>query len=111
MTTLASRRLVNQLMLRHSSRNLPLKLSFVPFCQGLPGAMNAVSMPARLSQPSTASETNSGPLSLRMTRGAPRMSQTGLSDPSRFGRSDPPQFGKSDPVQFGKSDPFGRALS
>ena len=27
-------------MVRHSSRNLPLKLSLVPFCQGLPGSMS-----------------------------------------------------------------------
>ena len=33
-------------MLRHSSRNLPLKLSSVPFCHGLPGSISAVSMPA-----------------------------------------------------------------
>jgi hypothetical protein len=30
---------------RHSTRNLPLKLSVTPFCQGLPGLMKAVPMP------------------------------------------------------------------
>jgi hypothetical protein len=62
----------NHSRLRHSSRNLPLKLSFVPFCQGFPGAMNAVSIPSRCSHPMTAIDTNSGPLSERNTRGAPR---------------------------------------
>lgn len=33
----ASRRLRNHSTLRHSSRNLPLNASFVPFCHGLPG--------------------------------------------------------------------------
>ena len=39
MMTLASRRLRNHSTLRHSSRNLPLKDSLVPFCHGLPGSM------------------------------------------------------------------------
>ena len=34
MTILASARERNHSRLRHSSRNLPLKLSVVPFCQG-----------------------------------------------------------------------------
>jgi hypothetical protein len=38
----ASRREWNHSMLRHSSRNLPLNLSSVPFCQGFPGSMSAV---------------------------------------------------------------------
>ena len=29
---------------RHSSRNFPLKDSFVPFCQGFPGSISAVSI-------------------------------------------------------------------
>ena len=45
MTTLASARERNHSTLRHSSRNLPLKLSLVPFCQGLPGLISAVAMP------------------------------------------------------------------
>jgi hypothetical protein len=33
------------LRLRHSSRNLPMKRSVAPFCQGFPGSINAVLMP------------------------------------------------------------------
>jgi hypothetical protein len=40
-----------------------LKLSSVPFCQGFPGAMCAVSMPSAVVQRRIALETNSGPLS------------------------------------------------
>ena len=61
MIATASRLLRNHSMFRHSSRNRPLKLSFVPFCQGFPGAMKALSMPASVSHRSTAAETNSGP--------------------------------------------------
>ena len=67
MRTRASARLENECMLRHSSRNFPLKLSLVALCQGFPGAMKALLTPERLSQPSTASETNSGPLAERST--------------------------------------------
>ena len=35
---------------RHSFRNFPLNDSSVPFCQGLPGSMNAVSIFAVCSQ-------------------------------------------------------------
>ena len=66
MTILASIRLLNHSMLRHSSRNLPLNDSFDPFCQGLPGSMLACS-----SNCSTARDTNSGPLSERICRGLP----------------------------------------
>ena len=60
-------------MLRHSSRKRPLKLSSVPFCQGLPGSMWAVSMPSAVVQRRIALETNSGPLSdLQVARGAAR---------------------------------------
>jgi hypothetical protein len=52
-------------MLRHSSRTLALKLSLVPFCQGFPGAMCAVSMPSSVTHRRTAVKTNSGPLSDR----------------------------------------------
>jgi len=45
MTTFASARERNHSRLRHSSRNLPLKLSATPFCQGLPGSINAVPIP------------------------------------------------------------------
>jgi hypothetical protein len=37
----------NHSMLKHTSRSLPLKLSSVPFCHGLPGSMCAVSTCAR----------------------------------------------------------------
>ena len=40
-STFASGRLRNHSKLRHSSRNLSLKLSFVAFCHGLPGSMSA----------------------------------------------------------------------
>src|SRR5882757_6343931 len=43
MMALASARERNHSMLK--SRNLPLKLSPTPFCQGLPGSIRAVSMP------------------------------------------------------------------
>src|ERR1700722_10617980 len=45
MMTFASARERNHSRFRHSSRNLPLKLSATPFCQGLPGSINAVPMP------------------------------------------------------------------
>ena len=38
-TTFASARERNHSRLRHSSRNLPLKLSPTPFCHGLPGSI------------------------------------------------------------------------
>ncbi len=40
MTTFASIRFRNHSIDKHSSRNFPLKLSFVPFCQGLPGLIS-----------------------------------------------------------------------
>src|SRR5580704_3336696 len=72
MITFASARERNHSRLRHSSRNLPLKLSATPFCQGLPGSINAVPMPCATIQDNKALETNSGPLSLRRNAGAPR---------------------------------------
>ena len=50
MTTLASTRERNHSTLRHSSRSFPLKLSSLPFCQGLPGSIRAV-LDAGLCQP------------------------------------------------------------
>jgi hypothetical protein len=44
MIALASALERNHSIARHSSRKRPLKLSFVPFCQGFPGSMNAVSI-------------------------------------------------------------------
>src|SRR3954452_13254412 len=72
MTTFASARERNHSSPRHSSRNLPLKLSATPFCQGLPGSISAVPIPCATIHDSRALETNSGPLSLRRKAGAPR---------------------------------------
>src|SRR5262245_49759975 len=72
MITVASARERNHSRLRHSSRNLPLKLSVTPFCQGLPGPINAVPMPCATIQDNSALDTNSGLLSLRRNVGAPR---------------------------------------
>lgn len=60
MTAFASARERNRSNDRHSSRNLPLKLSPKPFCQGLPGSINAVSMPFATIHLSSARLTNSG---------------------------------------------------
>lgn len=64
MTTLASRRERNHSTDRHSSRNLPLKLSSAPFCQGLPESLSSVAMPAPAIHSRIARLTNSGPLYL-----------------------------------------------
>lgn len=45
---------------RHSSRSLPLKLSSVPFCQGLPGSLSTVAMPGCAIHSRMAWLTNSG---------------------------------------------------
>ena len=50
MPTFASSRLRNHCSVKHSSRNFPLNDSSVPFCHGLPGSMNAVSICAVCSQ-------------------------------------------------------------
>jgi hypothetical protein len=65
MTTFASAFERSHSKLRRSSRNFPLKLSLTPFCQGLPGSMNAVPMPWSTIHSKTARATNSGPLSHR----------------------------------------------
>ena len=49
-----------------------LKLSFKPFCHGLPGSISARSRDSRAAHLSSAFNTNSGPLSERRLRGAPR---------------------------------------
>ena len=51
----------------------PLKLSSVPFCQGLPGSIGAVSILSDSSHSRVALLTNSGPLSERRERGPPRV--------------------------------------
>ena len=63
---------LNHSRFRHSSRNRPLKLSSVPFCQGLPGSMNAEPIFESMIHFRIAWLTNSGPLSERMCDGAPR---------------------------------------
>lgn len=47
--SLASARERRYSRFRHSSRNLPLKDSSAPFCQGLPGSLSAVCMPSSAS--------------------------------------------------------------
>src|SRR5919109_4481680 len=59
MMTFASARERNHSRLRHSSRNLALKLSVTPFCQGLPGSINAVLIPCATIQDKIAFDTNS----------------------------------------------------
>ena len=49
----------------------PLKLSSIPFCQGLPGSMSAMSIAESASHLRMALLTNAGPLSDRMAAGAP----------------------------------------
>jgi hypothetical protein len=71
MITFAPARERNHSRLRHSSRNLPLKLSVTPFCQGLPGLINAVPIPCATIQDNSVLDTNSGPLSLRRNAGTP----------------------------------------
>ena len=87
-TTFASFLLRNHCIARHSPRNLPLKLSFVPFCQGLPGSMSAVSSPFATAQRRIAFETNSGPLSERSTTDSPRSpisrARTSITRPERI---------------------------
>jgi hypothetical protein len=61
MTIFASTLFLNYSMETHSSRKLPLKDSLVPYCQGFPGSMCAVSMFASVSHFSIAGDTNSGP--------------------------------------------------
>ena len=56
---------------RHSLRNLPLKDSSVPCCQGVPGSMKAVSIRLVWSQRRIAGATNSGPLSERRYAATP----------------------------------------
>src|SRR5258707_13886742 len=79
MITFASARDRNHSRLRHSSRNLPLKLSVTPFCQGLPGSINAVPIPCATIHDNRVLDTNSGPLSLHRNVGAPRRDAHRLS--------------------------------
>jgi hypothetical protein len=72
--TLACARLYNQFIVKHSSLNLPLKPSSVPFCQGLPGAISKLHKPFGAAHCMSASLTNSGQLSLQRTKWQPRSS-------------------------------------
>ena len=47
--------------LRRSSRSFPLKLSLLPFCQGLPGSIKAMTIPLCAIHSTMARLTNSGP--------------------------------------------------
>ena len=67
---------MNQCAFKHSARNLPLKLSVTPFCQGLPGSINAVPMPCATTQDKSALETNSGPFAAQEARRAARTHQS-----------------------------------
>ena len=55
----------NQCSFRHSSRNLPLKLSTYAFCVGLPASISRSSMPRSYAHWSRARPVNSGPWSVR----------------------------------------------
>ena len=61
--TRESARSWNQFRFRHSSRNLPLKLSMYPFSVGLPGVIKCSLTPLSLAQAARALLVNSGPLS------------------------------------------------
>jgi hypothetical protein len=66
MITLASRRLWNASMFRHSSRSRPLKLSTIPFCHGEPGSTYSVATPCDSKWLRSLDASSSGPLSERM---------------------------------------------
>src|SRR6202008_421805 len=66
---------------RNSSRKRLLNDSPTPCSHGLPGATWIGSVPLPGSQPASASQTNSLPLSLRMLPGAPRRPITRASTP------------------------------
>jgi len=68
----ASSTLPSNSRLRHSSRKRQLKLSFTPFCHGLPGSLKRILMPACARHSCSARATSSAPLSHRRGRGAPR---------------------------------------
>jgi hypothetical protein len=70
-TIFASRRFANHSRSRHSERNVPLRLSELPFCHGLPGSIVTISLWFISAQIRSARAMNSGPLSLRNTAGVP----------------------------------------
>jgi len=88
-TTFASARERNHSRLRHSSRNLPLKLSLTPFCHGLPGSMNAVPMPWSTIHFSTARATNSGPFVATQVSGRAALADQPREDLDDARRADP----------------------
>lgn len=73
---LASASVSNQFAFRHSSRNLPLKLSTCPFCIGRPGSMNTGRICRFSHHTRKWRDVNSGPLSHRIAAGFPRSAIT-----------------------------------
>ncbi len=68
-TTLASTNLWKSSASRHSRRNVPLKLSLLPFCQGLPGSIRHGIISWSFRTAGSLWATSSGPLALRRYRG------------------------------------------
>jgi hypothetical protein len=76
-TTCASCNERNQCSLKHSSRNLPLKLSITPFWTGFPSWMRCGLTPCWPAHASNAVPKNSGPLSRITVSGNGRPGSTG----------------------------------
>src|SRR2546430_16131430 len=76
----ASARSRNQCWFKHSSRNLPLKLSTNAFSTGLPGSMKSSVIPVWAAQRRKAWAVNSGPLSRTMPSGAAALDDESLQD-------------------------------
>jgi hypothetical protein len=74
------------LQARHSSRNLPLNDSLVPFCQGLPGSISAVSMWLSVDRSAEPSSAAWGVCRTQLGRGRSRLPMNRLS--VRIGRVD-----------------------
>ncbi len=70
--------------LGHASRNLPSKLSPTPFCQGLPGSINAVPMPCPTIPFKGARATNCGLLSERRCGGAINRASSSITREQRM---------------------------
>ena len=66
----------NQLSFKHSSRNVPLKLSIKQLSVGLPGLIKCSFTPRLYAHASKARLMNSGPLSTTMLSGSPRLRAT-----------------------------------
>src|SRR4030043_413128 len=70
----ASVRELNQFRFKHSSLSFPWKLSTKAFSMGFPGLIKKIRIPFSYAQEVNAFEVNSGPLSVVITSGAPRVS-------------------------------------